>query len=88
MKPPMASLEARESAGGGEPGAYLPVRTPWARGDQTICEMPLSRHSGMISASGARHRREYCGWLETKRSTPDIAMAARTLSAGHSEKPM
>ena len=41
--PPMLSLAPRESAGGGASGRYLPVRTPWASGDQTICEMPFAR---------------------------------------------
>ena len=42
MKSLMLSLAARESRGGGSPGRYLPVRTPWASGDQTICEMPFA----------------------------------------------
>ena len=34
MKPPIASLAARESPGGCSPGRYLPVSTPSASGDQ------------------------------------------------------
>jgi hypothetical protein len=54
-------LVAREPAGGGWPGRYLPVSSPWPSGDQTIWEMPLAAHSGKISASGACHSMEYCG---------------------------
>ena len=36
----------------------------------------FSRQSGMTFSSGLRHSSEYCGWLETKRSTPGIAKAA------------
>jgi hypothetical protein len=35
----MLSLAALESEGGGAPGRYLPVRTPWASGDHTIWEI-------------------------------------------------
>ena len=38
----ISSLAARVPSGGGRPGGYLPVRTPWASGDQTICEIPCS----------------------------------------------
>ena len=65
MKSLMLSLAARESRGGGSPGRYLPVSTPCASGDQTIWEIPSRAHSGITSASGPRHRIEYCGWLET-----------------------
>ena len=88
MKPLMLSLAARESRGGGSPGGYLPVSTPCASGDHTICEIPSRSHSGITSASGARHSIEYCGWLETQRSTPRSASDASICSAGHSLKPM
>ena len=48
---------------------------PWPSGDQTICEMPSSREAGITSRSGPRQIIEYCGWLETKCSTPAIACA-------------
>ena len=79
---------ARESAGGGSPGRYLPVRTPWASGDHTICEIPFASHSGITSASGARHSAEYCGWLDTNRATPGMSSAAWIRSGGHSLKPI
>jgi hypothetical protein len=60
---------------------------PWPSGDQTICEMPSSRDAGMTSRSGPRQIMEYCGWLETKCSTPSIAWASRIFSSGHSLKP-
>src|SRR5580658_8921465 len=41
---PIDWLVARESEGGGAPGAYLPDSTPWASGDQTICETPVAAH--------------------------------------------
>ena len=47
------------------PGLYLPVSTPCASGDQTICEMPCSSQNGISSASGARQIMLYCGWEET-----------------------
>ena len=59
----------RLPAGGGSPGLYLPVSTPCASGDQTICEIPCCAQSGMTSRSGPRHSIEYCGWLETNFST-------------------
>ena len=68
MKTFIASLAARESLGGVSPRRYLPVSTPWASGDQTICEIPLASHSGNTSASGACHSIEYCGCEETNRS--------------------
>ena len=79
---------ARESSGGASPGRYLPVSTPWASGDQTICEMPLRSHSGITSASGPRQSAEYCGWLDTNFATPGMSSAAWICSAGHSLKPM
>ncbi len=41
----------------------------------------------MTSRSGPRQSIEYCGWLETKCSTPAIACASRIFSSGHSLKP-
>ena len=70
MKPPISSLAARESRGGGVSGSYLPLSTPWPSGDQTICEMPFAAHSGMTSSSGSRHSSEYCGWLDTNLAKP------------------
>ncbi len=84
----MLSLAARESDGGGAPGRYLPVSTPCASGDQTIWEICSRSHSGITSASGARQIIEYCGWLETQRSTPGSASDASIFSTGHSLKPM
>ena len=50
--------------GAGWPGRYLPLSTPCAIGDQTICEMPSSSEAGTTLASMTRHSMEYCGWLE------------------------
>ena len=61
MKRFMVRFAARESAGTFSPGLYLPVRTPWASGDQTIWLMPLASQSGITSASGLRHSAEYWG---------------------------
>jgi hypothetical protein len=36
---------------GFSPGVYLPVSTPCASGDQTICEIPCSSQRGISSAS-------------------------------------
>ena len=83
----IASLAARESAGGSSPGRYLPVSTPWASGDQTICEIPFAALSGKTSASGACQSIEYCGCEETKRSGPAISSAASICSGVHSLKP-
>ncbi len=88
MKPPMLSLAARESGGGGSPGAYFPVSTPCASGDHTICEICSRSHSGITSFSGARHSIEYCGWLETQRAASGTCSEASIFSAGHSLKPM
>ena len=84
----MESLAARVLAGGGASGSYLPVRTPCASGDQTIWETPLAAQIGMTFFSGRRQSREYCGWLETNRSTPGMAKAASICSGDHSEKPI
>ena len=79
---------ARESSGAFSPGRYLPVSTPWASGDHTICVMPFASQTGITSASGLRHSAEYCGWLETNFATPGSCSAASILSAGHSLNPM
>jgi hypothetical protein len=79
----------RVPAGGRSPGRYLPVRTPWARGDQTICEMPFAAHRGKTSRSGARWSNEYCGCEETNFTFGgESASEARIWSGDHSEKPM
>src|ERR1700761_1863593 len=87
IKPPIESLVARLFDGGGEFGAYLPDNTPCAKGDQTICEMPCARHSGMTFFSGARHNIEYCGWLDTKRSTRGMEIASSMFCGDHSLNP-
>ena len=87
MNAPISLLAARESAGGGSPGRYLPVKRPWASGDHTICEIPLAAHSGKSSASGARQSIEYCGWEDTNRSGPAMSIAAWICSGVHSLKP-
>ena len=61
--PPFSSV-AREPAGGGWPGLYLPVSTPWAIGEKTTCETPSSFDVGTTSPSMTRHSMEYCGWFE------------------------
>src|ERR1700733_4255518 len=78
---------ARLSVGAGARGSYLPVSTPCASGDQTICEIPDFEQSASSAFSGSRCSREYCGWLETNFSTPAILSEASTRSTGHSEKP-
>ena len=88
---PMRSLVARVSAGGGEPGRYLPVRTPSASGDQTIWEISFSRQSGITSPSGARQSSEYSGCDETNFSKPRsrVSSSERWISSGvNSLKPM
>ena len=42
MNTPIFSCAARESGGGASPARYLPVSSPCASGDHTICEMALS----------------------------------------------
>src|SRR4029079_18262906 len=79
---------ARESAGTFSPGRYLPVSTPWASGDQTICVIPFASQTGMTSASGLRHSAEYWGCEDTNFATPGRASASVILSAGHSENPI
>ena len=58
---PICSDASRESGGTSSADRYFPVRTPWASGDQTICEMPFASQSGTTSASIWRRRIEYCG---------------------------
>ena len=82
---------ARDWAGGCSPGRYLPVSTPCAIGEKTICPMPSFSHSGMTSASMTRHSMLYCGWFDTIRSkfiSSAIRSAAAISSARHSETPM
>ena len=57
----IASLDARESSGGGLPGSYLPESTPSASGDQTICPIPLASQSGITAGSIVRHSRSFSG---------------------------
>lgn len=83
----MVSLANRLPLGAGCPGLYFPVSTPCARGDQTICEMPLAAHRGKTSASGACHSMEYCGWEETNNSGPAMSIAVWICSGVHSLKP-
>jgi len=86
---PDFSSVARDPAGGGCPGRYLPVSTPCAIGDHTIWLIPSSSQVGTTSASMTRHNMEYCGWLETNGifSSWASACAARICSARHSETP-
>ena len=79
---------ARESSGAFSPGRYLPVSTPWASGDHTICVIPFASQTGITSASGLRHSAEYCGVEETNFATPGSFSAASIFSAGHSLNPM
>jgi hypothetical protein len=87
--PPFSSV-AREPAGGASPGRYLPVRTPCAIGDQTICPIPSSRQVGTTSASMTRHSMEYCGCDDTRCTPSSSASAwpARICAAVHSLTPM
>src|SRR5205085_12572016 len=85
---PMASLAARESEGGCSPGLYLPVSTPCASGDQTICEIPCSAQKGISSASGARQIMLYCGCEETHFLAPGTSSPAWICSTVHSLKPI
>ena len=87
MSWPIDWLAARESVGGGDPGSYFPVRTPWASGDHTMLPMPSSSHSGNTCFSGARYSIEYWGWLETMPSTPGRSRAAWIWGAFHSLMP-
>ena len=87
--PPLVSV-AREPSGTGAPGRYLPVSTPCATGDQTICDSPSSREAGTTSSSMTRHSIEYCGWFEMswKPSSRASLAPARICSAFHSLTPM
>ena len=81
---------ARLPAGSSAPLVYLPVSTPCATGDQTICEMPSSFEVGTTSSSMTRQSSEYSGWFETSWifSSRARACASRSCSAFHSETPM
>ena len=87
---PLFSSVAREPSGTGWPGRYLPVSTPCAIGDQTICDMPSSSLVGITFSSITRHSAEYCGWFETSWKPSWVASAcpSRSCSAVHSETPM
>jgi hypothetical protein len=84
----MSSLAARESGGGCSPGLYLPVSTPCASGDHTICEMPCFLQKRMSSASGARQSMLYCGCDDTHLRVPGTSRPAWICSTVHSEKPI
>jgi hypothetical protein len=66
----------------------LPVSTPWASGDQTICEIPCSLQNGISSASGARQIMLYCGWEETNFFVLGTSSEASVCSIVHSLKPI
>ena len=66
----------------------MPVSTPWASGDQTICEMPCSSQKGISSASGARQIMLYCGWEETNFFASGTSSEASICSTVHSLKPI
>ena len=77
MNAPIVARVARGvPAAARSPGRYLPVSTPCASGDQTICEIPFAAQSGKTSLSGARQSIEYCGWLETNSSDGRRASSA------------
>ena len=84
----MEASAARLLAGMGEFGRYFPLSTPCASGDQTTCEIPALADKASKPFSGSRCNREYCGWLETKRTTFLSCSAASIRSSGHSEKPI
>ena len=88
-EPPLVSV-AREPSGGGWPGRYFPLSTPWAIGLHTICETPSSAEVGTTSPSMTRQSMEYWGWLEIswKPSSFDSSTPARIWSAVHSLTPM
>ncbi len=87
--PPFSSV-AREPAGAGCPGRYLPESTPCAMGDHTIWETPASFEAGTTSSSMTRHSIEYWGCEEISWKPSCLASAApsRIWSAVHSETPM
>jgi hypothetical protein len=69
----------------------LPVSTPCAIGENTICPTPSFSPSGTISGSITRHSMLYCGWFDTMRSRPSSAATrspAAISSARHSDTPM
>lgn len=66
----------RESVGAPSPGMYLPVRTPWANGDQQICPKPSSSLVGTTSSSMTRHSIEYWGWFEIRPIPRSLASLA------------
>ena len=70
------------------PGSYLPLSTPCASGDQTICEIPCSAQSGKTSSSGARQSIEYCGCEETNFVAPSTSSPASICSGVHSLNPI
>ena len=91
MNPEPLGSVARDPAGTGCPGWYLPVSTPCAMGDQTIWPTPSRSDSGITSDSITRQIMLYCGWLETSRSKPissAMRSAAAISSARHSDTPM
>ena len=63
IMPAPPCLSVARSLGQRRAGAYLPDRTPWAIGDQTIGPTPNCSQVGMTSPSMTRHSIEYCGWL-------------------------
>ena len=63
------------------------MSTPWASGDQTICEIPCSLQNGISSASGARQIMLYCGCEETHFRAPGTSIPAWICSTVHSLKP-
>ena len=67
---------------------YLPVSTPWASGDQTICEIPCCSQKGISSASGARQIMLYWGWEETNFFAFGTPRPASICSIVHSLKPI
>ena len=64
MKAFISSLAARLPGGGAAPGAYLPVSTPCASGENARLPIPCRAHAGNTFPSGFRHSIEYCGWLD------------------------
>src|ERR1700680_653705 len=90
MTPAPLGSVARDPAGGGLPGWYLPLSTPWAIGEKTIWPIPSCSPSGMISDSITRQIMLYCGWFEMIRSKPissAIFSADAISSPRHSETP-
>ena len=90
MKPPISSLVARVPGGGGPVGLVLAGEHALGRAaTRRSARCRSRRRAGSPPPPAARQSSEYCGWLETNFATPGHAsIAARILSAGHSEKPM